>query len=190
MREHSTARLLGLGITMALGACGHASDGPSGASTSHGGTSAAPENWPKQVTLLSPSLVTASKAVRLADGELVDDAGDVALFLGLQLSLVPASSESDEIFCDHGVRAALSEVPTNDQFCAGTAAGRWAARLFLSGSIYHSNEESHVIGLSALVRSPETNSVYRLRILGDAVGPNEEGFLGIASVTFEYEPNQ
>lgn len=45
-----------------------------------------------------------------------------------------------------------------------------------------------MIGLGALVRSTEDNGLYRIRVLGDSVRLNDEGSLGIANVSLEYEP--
>jgi hypothetical protein len=128
-----------------------------------------------------------SKAVRLTDGELVVDGGDLVLFWAVQLSLQAApSDEGFYPFCEQGTFPTLAEVTTNEVTCSDPP-GVWTTRLFLSGATSHSDEESHVIGLGALVRSVDGTGLYRLRILGDAVSPPVDGSLGTATVTFEYD---
>jgi hypothetical protein len=124
----------------------------------------------------------------LADG-VIDDDGDVSLRLAVQLSLrAPmAEDEDDLLFCKQGTYAALAEVPTDIEACLALEGPLWS-NLFLSASTYHDDQQSEVVGLSALVRNRAHDALYRLRVLGDSVGPNADGSLGHASATFEYEP--
>ena len=124
----------------------------------------------------------------MADGKIVADGGDVALFLAVQLSLVVG--DLPDSFCVKGTHATLASVPTDTESCLspiGEPFG-WQGRLFLSAASNHTNEESSVIGVSALVSNRARDATYRLRILGDAVFPAQQGSNHAATATFEYEP--
>lgn len=141
------------------------------------------------VTLTSPRLAAVGDAVRLSDAQVVTEGGDVALRMGYQLALVPPTGfENDSNFCDQGTHAALAEVPIDESFCAGDAAGRWQNKLFLSGASIHEDEASLVIGRGALVLDRARNTLYRLRVLGDSVRFHADGSMEIeGTVTFEYQ---
>ena len=72
-------------------------------------TADADSDWPKRVTLQA-SFAQASDAVRLADGEIVAQGGDVAFTFAVQLSL-HQPDEALPIFCEKGKHEALAEVP-------------------------------------------------------------------------------
>jgi hypothetical protein len=150
-----------------------------------GGTEPLP-GWPKRVTLSSPAVAQSGESVRLADGQIVADGGDVALFLAVQMSLVVG--DLNESFCVKGTYETLAAVPTDTESCVnllGQPYG-WQGRLFLSSAAIHTQAQSTVIGLGALVLDRAREATYRLRILGDSYLPDDQGPLGTA--TFEYEP--
>ena len=135
-----------------------------------------PAGWPKHVTLSSPAFAQMGEGVRLADGKIVADGGDVALVLAVQLSLVVG--DLPDSFCVKGTYETLAAVPANPGSCvdsSGQPDGCREGRLFLSGATIHTNEESSVIGLSALVLNRARDATYRLRMLGDSVLPDEQG---------------
>ena len=162
-------------VALALMACGEAQDsGPSGG-----------VEWPKRVTLRSPSFAKLGEPLRLSDGEIVATGGDVSLFLGVQVSLQPAVGDG-LIFCDKGTQPTLDAVSVDEQTCPGDANGRWSSRLFFGSANPHLAEEGS-IGASALVLNLAGDSVYRMRLVGDSVALNAEGVLGTATVMFDYD---
>ena len=176
-------RAFGVGMAV-LSLCGCGKTGNAG-SMGAGGEASDP-NAPKRATLSVSGLANVGEAVRLADGVLGADDGDVALQLAVQLSLVSPKDESDAIFCRQGTFPTLREVPA-DQTCPGSANKRWQNKLFLSGATYHDDAQSDVIGSSALVYNAGHDTLYRIRVVGDTAGPNSDGSLGVATATFEYE---
>jgi hypothetical protein len=148
-------------------------------------TADADAGWPKRVTLQAGFGQT-SDAVRLADGAVTAEGGDVAFTFAVQLSLHDGG-EALPVFCGQGTYGTLAEVPTDEQACTASGANRWEPRLFLGAGLIHDAEGAASIGLSALVRDAAGEATYRLRVLGDTVTADESG-LEQASATFEYEP--
>jgi hypothetical protein len=144
--------------------------------------------WPKRATLKSAEFGGLSPGLRLADGEQRAADGDLALFLGVQLSLRSVVDDADDIFCEQGSFDSLEEVPSVADVCPGSTNGARSSRLFLSAAIEHSNAGPEIVGLSTLVRDSEGESTYRLRVRDDSVALNADGSLGNATATFEYEP--
>src|SRR5687768_15465346 len=102
-------------------------------------TADADSDWPKRVTLQA-SFAQASDAVRLADGEIVAQGGDVAFTFAVQLSL-HQPDEALPIFCEKGKHEALAEVPADEETCLGSGVDGWEPRLFLSAGLAHEVEE-------------------------------------------------
>lgn len=139
-----------------------------------------PTAWPKRVTLETPGVATESDGVRLADGAIVADGGDLNLFQAMVLSL---GSPTEGSVCAKGTFTALSDIPAEVDDCPAALSGTWEQRAYLSAASVHTSEESYVIGLGLLVRDEEHTALYRLRVAGDSYDAQ-----GVSTATFDYEP--
>lgn len=133
----------------------------------------------KQVN--SPHRVTLARAfggpgagLRLADGTLVSEGGDVQLFETMVVSLRTPSPES---FCSKGTFASLDAVPTGGAECLHGAG--WNIAWVLGGSTLGTDQWS---GSSTLVRDASHSTTYRLRVVGDSLDAS-----GV-ELTFDYAP--
>lgn len=138
--------------------------------------------WPRRVTLETPGLVEPSPAIRLADGSLDAEAGDLRLHQTMILSL---RSPTAETVCNKGTFASLADIPTSEDGCPGDPLSPvWHDFADLGGATIHTPEESSSIGLGLLIRDAGLTTLYRVRILGDSYSAET----GVSTVTFDYEP--
>lgn len=149
------------------------------APTSTGLTEPTAPAWPKRVTLVTKLATDESGSVRLADGALVEDGGDLSLDVGRVLSL---SSPTSDSLCAKGTFDALEDIPTTVDTCPASLSGTWEQRTYLSAASLHTDEESSVVGLGLLVWSEDHTALYRLRVAGDSYAA------GVSTATFDYEP--
>lgn len=157
--------LLGSGCessSVILDAGGPSSDGP-----------ATQVNSPRRVTL-ARALGGAGAGLRLADGALVTEGGDVQLFETMVVSL---RSPSPESLCPKGTFASLDAIPTGGAECLHSAP--WSIAWVLGGSSLGTDQWS---GSSTLVRDASHATTYRLRVVGDSLDAS-----GVA-LTLDYAP--
>jgi len=142
-------------------------------------TGSTPSEWPRRVTLVTNHSEEGTPALKLAEGTLLAEGGDIHLALAYVLSL----RGSPDSVCEKGTFDALGDVPTDLDTCPAASSGTWGPSAYLDASWLHTQEESNVIGLGLLVWDEAHTTVYRLRVLGDSYDEQ-----GQATVTFDYEP--
>lgn len=170
MNDHALswrhARTLALVLTAVSLGCSADSSGGDGADT---------QTWPKRVTLRSTDKFT-GEGVRLEDGSVSMDDGDLMLSSGMVISL--GSPSDNPILCRKGTFTSLADVPVDASSCESM----WVARVYVSADAPPVGGESAAKDVGLLVRDPTSAQLYRMRLLGDTVDEVE------ASVTFDYEP--
>ncbi len=144
------------------------------------GTGAETE-WTRQVELTFSHSDKSRSSLRLDDGLIGEAQGDLELNQSRSLLL---SSLSTKTLCVKGTFAFLDEIPLTTDTCPADLSGTWATHAFLTTAFQHTTQQSQVAGLGLLVQPPRQDTVYRLRVIGDAYDIES----GRSSVTFEYAP--
>lgn len=134
---------------------------------------AMPASSPRRITL-ARTFGGPGAGLRLADGTLVSEGGDVQLFETMVVSLRTPSPES---MCPKGTFASLDAVPTGAAECPH--GGGWNIAWTLGGSTLGIDQW---IGAAALVRDASHSTTYRLRVVGDSLDGS-----GV-KLTFDYAP--
>lgn len=139
-----------------------------------GGACAADE--PATITLEAGA--GADQGLRLADGALVTDGADLTFHHAMVMSL---RSPAPASICARGPVASVADIAVDDD-CAGEGEG-WAQFAYLDACTTHTLEESAARGLGFVVLDRAHEARYRVRVVGDAYGPDDG-----ASVVLEVAP--
>ena len=143
-------------------------------------TEAAAPSWPKRVTITTTLSTGEARGVRLFDGALIENGGDLTLVQAMVLSLRSPSMES---ICEKGTFDALQDVPVEETSCPAAPSLAWQDFSYLSAASLHTTEESYAAGAGLLVRNEEHSALYRLLVVGDSYDME-----GVSTATFDYEP--
>jgi hypothetical protein len=164
-----------------------------GAAAGCGDGAAPAPPWPKTVTLTTvggnPDALV-GPGLRLADGNVVTDGGDIAAYAFHKLELAAPSTDYRTPYCLQGVFGTLADVPTDRSVCRNAAAPGWSRTIFLRWlrAFPNDDDEAVPVGLSMLVEDAASRQVYRLRVLGHTRESELTAGTSAGTVTFEYEP--